>query len=94
MTFAAQIDDLTTALRHTRSRLLAPIDLQQQRIPRDPEIFVEDVLCYVMDQWAADLREQGHVLEEDTAWNRAVANVDTPLRVGRTSGSSSATRDA
>lgn len=72
MTFTAQIDDLTTALRHTRSRLLAPIDLQQQQLPRDPRIFVEDVLCYVMDEWAADLREQGHVLEEDTAWNDGV----------------------
>lgn len=69
MTFNAQIDDLTTALRHTRSRLLAPIDLQQHQLPRDPQMFVEDVLYYVMDEWATDLREQGHVLEEDTKWN-------------------------
>ena len=68
MTFNAQIEDLTTALRHTRSRLLAPIDLQQQQLPRDPEVFVEDTLLYVMDHWAQDLREQGNVLEEDTAW--------------------------
>ncbi|MEO8588502.1 MAG: hypothetical protein ABI432_03965 [Flavobacteriales bacterium] len=72
MTFTAQIDDLTTALRHTRSRLLAPLDLQQQQLPRDPRMFVEDVLYYVMDEWAADLREQGHVLEEDTSWNDGV----------------------
>ena len=26
---------------------------------------MEDVLLYVMDEWAQDLREQGHVLEED-----------------------------
>lgn len=69
MTFTSQIDDLTTALRHTRSRLLAPVDPFQQQLPRDPEIFVEDTLYYVMDQWAEDLREQGNVLEEDTAWN-------------------------
>lgn len=68
MTFTAQIDDLTTALRHTRSRLLAPVDPFQQQLPRDPEIFVEDTLYYVMDQWSADLREQGNVLEEDTSW--------------------------
>ena len=71
MTFTAQIDDLTTALRSTRSRLLAPLDLSQQQLPRDPSIFVEDVLLYVMDEWASDLREQGHVLEEDTAWANA-----------------------
>jgi hypothetical protein len=69
MTFTAQIDDITTALKHTRSRLLAPLDLTQQQLPRDPEIFVEDVLCYVMDEWSRDLRDQGHVLEEDTTWN-------------------------
>lgn len=69
MTFTAQIDDLTTALRHTRSRLLAPVDPFQLQIPRDPEVFVEDTLYYVMDQWAEDLRAQGNVLEEDTAWN-------------------------
>lgn len=71
MTFTAQIDDLTTALRHTRSRLLAPVDPYQQQLPRDPEIFVEDTLYYVMDQWSADLREQGNVLEEDNSWSDA-----------------------
>lgn len=71
MTFTAQIDDLTTALRHTRSRLLAPVDPFQQQLPRDPEIFVEDTLYYVMDQWSADLREQGNVLEEDNSWSDA-----------------------
>lgn len=71
MTFTAQIDDLTTALRHTRSRLLAPVDPYQQQLPRDPEIFVEDTLYYVMDQWSADLREQGNVLEEDISWSDA-----------------------
>jgi len=70
MTFTAQIDDLATALKQTRARLLAPIGLFQEQLPRDPEIFVEDVLLYVMDEWASDLRAQGHVLEEDTAWTR------------------------
>lgn len=68
MTFTDQIDDLTTALRHTRGRLLAPLDYTQQQLPRDPSIFVEDVLHYVMDQWAVDLAEQGHGLEEE-AWS-------------------------
>lgn len=68
MTFTAQIDDITTALRHTRARLLAPVDPFQNQLPRDPEIFVEDTLCYVMDQWAVDLRAHGHVVEEDAAW--------------------------
>ncbi len=71
MTFTEQIDNLTTALRHTRSRLLAPLDFSQHQLPRDPEIFVEDVLLYVMDEWGQDLRENGHVLEEDTSWNDA-----------------------
>ena len=70
MTFTSQIDDLATALKQTRSRLLAPIGLFQEQIPRDPEIFVEDVLLYVMDEWSSDLRAQGHVLEEDTMWTR------------------------
>ncbi|MCB0764656.1 MAG: hypothetical protein R2815_03415 [Flavobacteriales bacterium] len=69
MTFTAQLDEMVTALRHTRSRLLAPMDFRQHQLPRDPEIFVEDVLLYVMDEWASDLREKGHVLEEDTGWN-------------------------
>lgn len=72
MTFTAQLDDLTTALRHTRGRLLAPVDRFQLQLPRDPEVFVEDTLLYVMDNWAADLREQGHVLEEDSTWNDPV----------------------
>ncbi len=74
MTFNAQIDRLTTALRHTRSRLLAPLDLSQHQLPRDRDIFVEDVLLYVMDEWAQDLREQGHVLEEDGQWRRSGAH--------------------
>jgi hypothetical protein len=73
MTFTAQIDDITTALRHTRSRLLAPVDPFQNQLPRDPEIFVEDTLYYVMDQWGEDLRAQGAVLEEDTAWRDPVS---------------------
>jgi hypothetical protein len=72
MTFTAQLDDLTTALRHTRGRLLAPLDLSQHQLPRDPEIFVDDVLHFVMDQWGEDLREQGHVLEHDTSWKDPV----------------------
>lgn len=74
MTFNAQIDHLTTSLRTTRSRLLAPLDRSQFQLPRDPEIFVEDVLSYVMDEWAQDMREQGHVLEEDATWVSAGAN--------------------
>lgn len=86
MTFTAQIDDLTTALRHTRSRLLAPVDRAQLQLPRDPEVFVEDTLLYVMDNWAQDLREQGHVLEEDLAWR--VANSHYPRYVLRMAGGS------
>ncbi len=74
MTFTAQIDDITTALRHTRSRLLAPVDRSQLQLPRDPEVFVEDTLLYVMDNWAQDLREQGHVLEEDLAWKNTASH--------------------
>lgn len=73
MTFTAQLDELLTALRVTRSRLLAPIDHRQQVLPRDPSIFAEDVLHFVMDQWSDDLRKQGHVLEEDTAWKDPVS---------------------
>ncbi len=72
MTFNAQIEDLTSALRDTRARLLAPIDLQRHQLPRDPEIFVEDTLQYVMDEWSRDLRANGHVLEEDTQWKDGV----------------------
>lgn len=71
MTFTAQIGDIAATLRHTRARLLAPLDPFQNQLPRDPEIFVEDTLCYVMDQWAEDLRAHGHVLEEDAAWGDA-----------------------
>jgi hypothetical protein len=72
MTFTAQLDDLATALRSTRARLLAPLDLRQHQLPRDPEIFVDDVLHFVMDQWSEDLRAQGHVLEHDTSWKDLV----------------------
>ena len=44
MTFNAQLDDLTTALRSTRARLLAPLDFSQHPLPRDPEIFGDDVV--------------------------------------------------
>ncbi len=74
MTFTAQLDDLTTALRHTRARLLAPLDFSQHQLPRDPEIFVEDVLHYMMDQWGEDLKQQGHVLEHDTSWQDPVSH--------------------
>ncbi len=72
MTFTAQLEDLTATLKQTRARLLAPLDFTQYQIPRDPEIFVDDVLHYVMDQWAEDLRGQGHVLEHDEAWKDPV----------------------
>ncbi|MEZ4756487.1 MAG: hypothetical protein R2817_06650 [Flavobacteriales bacterium] len=72
MTFNAQIDHLTGALRDTRARLLAPINPEQGQLPRDPSIFVEDVLQYVMDEWGSDLRALGHVLEEDVQWNDGV----------------------
>jgi len=66
MTFTAQLDDLATALKQTRSRLLAPVTPSYEQFPHDSEVFVEDVLLYVMDEWASDLKAQGHVLEEDT----------------------------
>ncbi len=68
MNFAHQLDQLQIAMRQTRSRLLAPLDFRQHQLPTDPEVFVEDVLHYVMDQCADDLRELGHVLEHDTSW--------------------------
>lgn len=68
MTFNAQIDDITTALRSTRSRIFAPVGRFQQQLPRDPEVFVEDTLLYVMDEWGSDLQAKGHVLEEDLLW--------------------------
>lgn len=72
MTFNAQLDDLTSALRRTRGRLLAPLDHRQYQIPTDPEVFADDVLNYVMDQLAVDLREEGHVLVQDLGWKDAV----------------------
>lgn len=68
MNFAHQLEELQTGMRRTRARLLAPLDFRQHQLPSDPEIFVEDVLHYVMDECASDLREQGHVLEHDTSW--------------------------
>ncbi len=72
MSFVAQLNQLQTALRHTRARMLAPFDNQQSTLPRDPEIFVEDVLHYVMDEVAKDLKAHGHVLEQDTSFKDAV----------------------
>ena len=74
MSFTAQLNQLQTALRHTRARMLAPFDTQQATIPRDPEIFVEDVLGYVMDEWRQDLLKEGHVLEEVTSWKDPVSH--------------------
>ncbi len=74
MTFTAQLDDLAVALRHTRARMLAPLDFRQHQLPRDPEIFVDDVLHFVMDNWGEDLRQHGHVLEHDTSWKDPVNN--------------------
>ncbi|MCB9171066.1 MAG: hypothetical protein H6594_12030 [Flavobacteriales bacterium] len=72
MTLHHALDEMNTTLRQTRARLLAPLDLGQQVVPDDPEIFVEDVLLYVMDEWGADLREKGHVLEQDHDWKDEV----------------------
>ena len=72
MTFTSQLDEMLVALRQTHARLLAPLDHQQLLLPTDPEIFVEDVLLYVMDEWKADLRKEGHVLDEITAWKDTV----------------------
>ncbi|MGV9013174.1 MAG: hypothetical protein ACOH13_11315 [Flavobacteriales bacterium] len=68
MNFNAQVDEMLTALRHTHARLLAPVDHQQLLLPTDPEIFVEDIVNYVMDEWRSDLRKEGHVLEQITSW--------------------------
>jgi hypothetical protein len=68
MPYIAQLNELTAALRRTRARLLAPIDFRQHQLPTDPEVFVEDVLNYMLDAWASDLRTGGHVLEEDEGW--------------------------
>ncbi len=84
MTFNAQIDHLTAALRDTRARLLAPINLEQGQLPRDPSVFVEDVLQYVMDEWGSDLRSNGHVLEEDDSWS--ISNNHYPSYVLRMAG--------
>lgn len=72
MTLTSQLDEMLIALRHTHSRLLAPLDHQQLLLPGDPEIFVEDVLQYVMDEWKADLQQEGHVLEEVETWKDPV----------------------
>lgn len=68
MSFTAQLNQLQTAMRHTRARMLAPLDHRQLQLPSDPEIFVEDVLHYVMDEVGKDLRALGHVLEEDASF--------------------------
>jgi len=68
MPYIAQLNELTAALRRTRARLLAPIDHRQHLLPTDAEVFVEDVLNYMLDAWASDLRTSGHVLEEDAGW--------------------------
>ncbi len=68
MTFTAQLDEMLVALRQAHARLLAPMAHQQLLLPEDPEIFREDVLGYVMDEWGAELRKEGHVLEEVTSW--------------------------
>ncbi len=74
MNFTAQLDELLVALRHTRSRLLAPLDHQHVLLPNDPEIFVEDVLHYVMDELKVDLHFIGHHLEEVTGWKDPVSH--------------------
>lgn len=74
MSFIAQIDQLGTALRLTRQRMLAPVDTRQLQLPRDPEIFVDDVIHFMMDQWAVDLRADGHVLEQDHGWKDRVSH--------------------
>ncbi len=74
MTFTSQLDAMLVALRQTQARILAPLDHQQLLLPTDPEIFVEDVLYYVMDEWKQDLRKEGHVLEEITSWKDSVSH--------------------
>ncbi|HQV74470.1 MAG: hypothetical protein KBA60_03095 [Flavobacteriales bacterium] len=88
MTFTAQLDTMVSTLRTARTRLLAPLDFSQQQLPHDPEIFVENVLLYVMDEWSADLKAQGHVLEEDTEWSDAASHY--PRFVLRMAGGNSA----
>lgn len=72
MSFVAQLNELQTAMRHTRARMLAPLDQRQLQLPSDPEIFVEDVLHYVMDEVAKDLKALGHILEEDRTFTDSV----------------------
>ncbi len=74
MTFTSQLDEMLVALRQTHARLLAPLDHQQLLLPTDPEIFVEDVMYYVMDEWKQDLRMEGHTLEQITAWKDTVSH--------------------
>lgn len=74
-TFTSQLDELLVALRQVCQRHYASPDPRQHQLPTDPGIFLEDVLYYVMDQWADELAAQGHVLELDTAWK----NPDTPF---------------
>lgn len=73
MSFITQLNELGTVLRATRGRLLAPMKQEQMQLPRDPDIFVEDVLHFMMDQWAVDLRAEGHVLEQEHSWKDNVS---------------------
>ncbi len=68
MPYIAQLNELTSALRRTRARLLAPMDFRQHFLPDDVDLFVEDVLNYMLDAWSDDLRADGHVLEEVEGW--------------------------
>jgi hypothetical protein len=72
MTLTSQLEEMLVALRQTHARLLAPLDHQQLLLPTDPEIFVEDVLHYVMDEWRSDLMKEGHALEEISSWKDPV----------------------
>lgn len=72
-TFTSQLDELLVALRQVCSRHYTAPDPRQHQLPEDPSIFLDDVLYYVMDQWSAELRGQGHVLEHDTAWKNPFA---------------------
>ncbi len=72
MTLTSQLDEMLVALRQTHARLLAPMDHQQLMLPTDPEVFVEDVMHYVMDEWKMDLLKEGHVLDEITSWKDPV----------------------
>lgn len=74
MNFNAQVEKMVTALRHTHARLLAPLDHQQLLLPTDPEIFVEDIMHYVMDEWRDDLRKEGHALEQVISWKDPISH--------------------